>query len=60
MPRGVDGEYALARYRGASLFWETPFAYFLYVLFVLLIIVTAVYILFTIYRLKHEVSVEQQ
>ena len=30
------------------------------VLFVLLIIVTAVYILFTIYRLKHEVSVEQQ
>ena len=42
------------------LFWETPFAYFLYVLFVLLIIVTAVYILFTIYRLKHEVSVEQQ
>lgn len=56
----MDGEYALARYRGASLFWETPFAYFLYVLFVLLIIVTAVYILFTIYRLKHEVSVEQQ
>ena len=41
-------------------FWETPFAYSLYVLFVLLIIVTAVYILFTIYRLKHEVSVEQQ
>ena len=41
-------------------FWETPFAYFLYVLFVVLIIVTAVYILFTIYRLKHEVSVEQQ
>ncbi len=41
-------------------FWETPFAYFLYVLFVILIIVTAVYILFTIYRLKHEVSVEQQ
>ena len=41
-------------------FWETPFAYFLYVLFVLLIIVTTVYILFTIYRLKHEVFVEQQ
>ena len=40
-------------------FWETPFAYFLYVLFVLLIIITAVYILFTIYRLKHEVVVEQ-
>ena len=41
-------------------FWETPFAYFLYVCFVLLIIFVAVYILFTIYRLKHEVSVEQQ
>lgn len=41
-------------------FWETPLAYFLYVLFILLIIFVAVYILFTIYRLKHEVSVEQQ
>lgn len=41
-------------------FWETPFAYFLYVLFFILIIVTAAYILFIIYRLKHEVSVEQQ
>lgn len=41
-------------------FWETPWAYVLYVCFVLLIIFVAVYILFTIYRLKHEVSVEQQ
>ena len=41
-------------------FWETPFAYFLYVLFFIMIIVAAVYILFTIYRLKHEVAVEQQ
>ncbi|MGN0310453.1 MAG: two-component regulator propeller domain-containing protein [Bacteroides sp.] len=41
-------------------FWETSLAYFLYVLFILLFIVTAVYILFTIYRLKHEVVVEQQ
>lgn len=41
-------------------FWETPFAYFLYVLLVVLVIFVAVYILFTIYRLKHEVSVEQQ
>lgn len=41
-------------------FWETPLAYFLYVAFVILIIFIAVYILFTIYRLKHEVSVEQQ
>ncbi len=41
-------------------FWETPLAYFLYVLAILGIIFIAVYILFTIYRLKHEVSVEQQ
>ncbi|WP_071147055.1 hybrid sensor histidine kinase/response regulator transcription factor [Bacteroides ihuae] len=41
-------------------FWETPLAYLLYVSFILLIIFVAVYILFTIYRLKHEVSVEQQ
>lgn len=41
-------------------FWETSFAYFLYVVFILLIIITAVYILFTIYRLKHKVSMEQQ
>lgn len=41
-------------------FWETPFAYSLYVLFVLLIISVTVYILFTIYRLKHEVSIEHQ
>lgn len=41
-------------------FWETPWAYILYVLVILSIIFVAVYILFTIYRLKHEVSVEQQ
>ncbi len=41
-------------------FWETPIAYFLYVMGIVLIILVAVYILFTIYRLKHEVSVEQQ
>jgi len=41
-------------------FWETPFAYVLYVLTVLLIIFIAVYILFTIFRLKHKVTIEQQ
>lgn len=41
-------------------FWETPLAYLLYVLLILLIIVTTVYILFTIYRLKHRVVVEQE
>lgn len=41
-------------------FWETPLAYFLYLLIIVIIIWAAVYILFTIYRLKHEVSIEQQ
>lgn len=41
-------------------FWETPWAYVLYTLFILLIIFIAAYILFTIFRLKHKVSVEQE
>ncbi|MDL2282836.1 hybrid sensor histidine kinase/response regulator, partial [Parabacteroides sp. OttesenSCG-928-G06] len=41
-------------------FWETPFAYLLYILLILGVIFVAVYILFTIYRLKHEVVVEHQ
>lgn len=41
-------------------FWETPWAYMLYLALIVLFIWAAVYILFTIYRLKHEVSVEQQ
>ena len=41
-------------------FWETPYAYCLYVLVILAVIISAVYILFTIYRLKHQVAMEQQ
>ena len=41
-------------------FWETSFAYILYVLALILIVVTAVYILSTIYRLKHKVVMEHQ
>ena len=41
-------------------FWETPWAYFLYTLFTLLIIATATWILFTFYRLRHHVKVEQE
>lgn len=41
-------------------FWETPVAMVLYVLMFIIILLAGVYILFTIYRLKHEVSVEQQ
>jgi len=41
-------------------FWETPWAFILYVLAFLGLVFGAVYILFTIYRLKREVSVEQQ
>lgn len=41
-------------------FWETPWAYILYFLIIGIVIWIAVYILFTIYRLKHEVSIEQE
>lgn len=41
-------------------FWETPWAYLLYISGIILIILTASYILFTIFRLKHKVTVEQQ
>lgn len=41
-------------------FWETPWAYLLYISGILLIIFVTSYILFTIFRLKHKVSVEQQ
>jgi len=41
-------------------FWETSWAYLIYFVFILGIILVAVFILFTIYRLKNEVSVEQQ
>lgn len=41
-------------------FWETSLAYLIYVLILLLIVFTAVYILSTIYRLKHKVVMEHQ
>ena len=41
-------------------FWETTLAYFIYVLILLLVVFTAVYILSTIYRLKHKVVMEHQ
>lgn len=41
-------------------FWETPFAYLLYVLMFFAVLAGGTYLLFVFYRLKHEVSVEQQ
>ena len=41
-------------------FWETTWAYVLYILVLFLVVVGAVYILFTIYRLKHRVQMEHQ
>lgn len=41
-------------------FWETSWAYVLYTVFIILFIFIAAYVMFTIYRLKHEVTVEQQ
>lgn len=42
------------------LFLGNPLGVSFYVLFILLVIFTAAYILFTIFRLKHKVSVEQE
>ncbi|WP_300727839.1 two-component regulator propeller domain-containing protein [uncultured Bacteroides sp.] len=55
----VDNEHVLDITIKPS-FWETPMAYVLYVVLFLLILLGGTYILFVIYRLKHEVSVEQQ
>lgn len=41
-------------------FWETSLAYLMYVLILLLVVSIAVYILSTIYRLKHKVVMEHQ
>ena len=41
-------------------FWETPWAFLLYALVFIGIILTTVYILFTFYRLKNEVTIEQK
>ncbi len=41
-------------------FWETPWAWLLYILGILLAIFAAIYIIFTIFRLKHKVFVEQE
>lgn len=55
----VDNERQLAITILPS-FWETPLAYFFYLLLFLVITAIVGYVLFIIYRLKHEVSVEQQ
>lgn len=55
----IDNERTL-RITVLPSFWETPWAIALYIIVILAIILVAVYILFTIFRLKHEVSVEQQ
>ncbi len=40
-------------------FWETKFARFLYILVFLLLTATVIYIIFTIYKLRHKVEIEQ-
>ena len=41
-------------------FWETPWAFILYVVVTLIVLAVGAYIFFTIFRLRHEVSVEKQ
>lgn len=55
----VDNERTLSIEIKPS-FWETPWAILLYIMIFLLVVSTIVYIFLTIYRLKNEVSVEQQ
>ncbi len=55
----VDNERQLA-ITVKSAFWETPYAYLLYSLLFIVILLGGAYTLFVIYRLKHEMSVEQQ
>lgn len=55
----VDNEKTLA-ITVEPAFWETIWAYMLYFILVTILIYVAVHILFIIFRLKHEVSVEQK
>lgn len=55
----VDNEHILPIKIEPS-FWETPYAYVLYAVLFLSVLLGGTYILFVIFRLKHEVSVEQQ
>lgn len=48
------------RIRVLPSFWETPWAILIYILALLTVIWLAVYILFTFYRLKDEVTMEQK
>lgn len=41
-------------------FWETPWAWLLYIILFVLLVSSIVYVLFIIYRLRHEVTAEQQ
>ncbi len=41
-------------------FWETPWAYLIYISGLIIIILVTVYILFSFYRLKNEVVIEQK
>lgn len=41
-------------------FWETPWAWVLYIVLFIALTATTVYILFYIYRLRHQVDIEQQ
>lgn len=41
-------------------FWETPWSYFIYAIGILLIIAVSSYLLFTYYRMRQKMTVEQQ
>ncbi|NDW12045.1 response regulator [Bacteroides sp. 214] len=41
-------------------FWETPWAYFLYLIIFIIVVLGIVYVLFTFFRLRHEVDMEKK
>jgi signal transduction histidine kinase/AraC-like DNA-binding protein len=55
----VDNERQLA-ITVLPTFWETPWAWLIYIIFFMLLVSSIVYVLFVIYRLRHEVTAEQQ
>lgn len=55
-----NSNFRLLSIRVLPSFWETPWAVLLYALVLIAVILTTVYVLFTFYRLKNEVTIEQK
>ena len=56
----MDGQYSHFIHQRTATFWETGWAWLLYVILFVLFTGSIVYVLFYIYRLRHQVDIEQQ